>query len=101
MVPTCNIRQLRCTQALDRRFNGLQSRFGRAVAAAAASAATHAGRQQQQQQAVVIGSGMAGLAAAEVLSRHFDHVMVLERDQPHPEWEKGAVDMAKVCCLAR
>ncbi|WIA20116.1 hypothetical protein OEZ85_005967 [Tetradesmus obliquus] len=38
---------------------------------------------------------MAGLAAAEVLSRHFSHVVVLERDQPHPEWQQGAVDMAK------
>jgi 2-polyprenyl-6-methoxyphenol hydroxylase-like FAD-dependent oxidoreductase len=39
---------------------------------------------------------MAGLAAAEVLSRHFEHVVVLERDEPHQEWEQSAVDMAKV-----
>jgi choline dehydrogenase-like flavoprotein len=32
------------------------------------------------QQAVVIGSGMGELAAAQVLSRFFDHVVVLERD---------------------
>lgn len=31
--------------------------------------------------AVVIGAGMGGLAAARVLSEHFDHVHVLERDQ--------------------
>ncbi len=31
--------------------------------------------------AVVIGAGMAGLAAARVLSDHFDEVVLLERDQ--------------------
>lgn len=32
-------------------------------------------------QAIVIGSSMAGLTAAHVLSKHFDHVVVIERDQ--------------------
>ncbi len=40
-------------------------------------ATTNAG----QGQAVVIGSGMGGLAAAKVLSKHFDTVTVLEKDQ--------------------
>jgi 2-polyprenyl-6-methoxyphenol hydroxylase-like FAD-dependent oxidoreductase len=31
-------------------------------------------------QAVVIGAGMAGLAAAGALAEHFDRVVVLERD---------------------
>src|SRR3954454_7471990 len=31
-------------------------------------------------QAVVIGAGMAGLAAAGALAEHFDQVVVLERD---------------------
>jgi glycine/D-amino acid oxidase-like deaminating enzyme len=35
---------------------------------------------EQRQHAVVIGSGMGGLAAAQVLSRHFSHVTVLEKD---------------------
>ena len=30
--------------------------------------------------AVVIGAGMAGLAAAKALSAHFEHVSILERD---------------------
>jgi 2-polyprenyl-6-methoxyphenol hydroxylase-like FAD-dependent oxidoreductase len=32
-------------------------------------------------QAIVIGAGMAGLAAAGALSKHFEHVLVLDRDQ--------------------
>ena len=31
--------------------------------------------------AIVIGSSIAGMAAARVLSNHFDHVTVIERDQ--------------------
>jgi 2-polyprenyl-6-methoxyphenol hydroxylase-like FAD-dependent oxidoreductase len=31
-------------------------------------------------QAIVIGAGMGGLAAAKALSRHFEHVTVLDRD---------------------
>jgi threonine dehydrogenase-like Zn-dependent dehydrogenase len=34
--------------------------------------------------AIVIGSGMVGLAAAQVLSRHFEQVVVVERDRPQP-----------------
>lgn len=33
-----------------------------------------------QHTAIVIGSGMAGLATAQALSKHFDRVLVLERD---------------------
>ena len=31
-------------------------------------------------EAVVVGAGMAGLAAAKALSRHFEHVTILDRD---------------------
>ena len=31
-------------------------------------------------EAVVVGSGMGGLAAARVLTDHFEHVTILERD---------------------
>ncbi|WP_242054013.1 NAD(P)-binding protein [Nostoc parmelioides] len=34
--------------------------------------------------AIVIGSGIAGLVAAQVLTKHFDQVTVIERDR-HPE----------------
>jgi len=42
-------------------------------------------------QAIVIGSSMSGLTAAHVLSKHFDHVVVIERDQLSgtPEARKG------------
>lgn len=42
-------------------------------------------------QAVVIGSGIAGLTAAKVLSDHFAHVTIVERDdQPGgPEYRRG------------
>jgi hypothetical protein len=96
MVPTCKMQQLRCNQRFVRRSATFDSRRVQAAAVASpASPATRAG-QQQQQQAVVIGSGIAGLAAAEVLSRHFERVVVLERDEPQPEWDASAVDMAKV-----
>jgi|YNPNPStandDraft_1061719.scaffolds.fasta_scaffold06096_8 2-polyprenyl-6-methoxyphenol hydroxylase-like FAD-dependent oxidoreductase len=41
--------------------------------------------------AVVIGSSMAGLLAARVLSNHFDRVTIVERDPvcDHPESRKG------------
>jgi 2-polyprenyl-6-methoxyphenol hydroxylase-like FAD-dependent oxidoreductase len=41
--------------------------------------------------AIVIGGSMAGLLAARVLSDHFDHVTILERDpvQDAPEARKG------------
>lgn len=42
-------------------------------------------------QAIVIGGSVAGLATAEVLSRHFDHVTILERDHysGNDEFRKG------------
>jgi hypothetical protein len=92
MVPACRSRQLCSKSVLNRPSEGLRMRSVRSAAAHAAVPST-----KQQQQAVVIGSGMAGLAAAEILSRHFEHVVVLEKDEPQPEWEQSAVDMAKVC----
>lgn len=35
---------------------------------------------------MVLGSGMAGLAQARVLSKYFSSVKVLERDTIAPEW---------------
>jgi len=46
--------------------------------------------------AVVIGGGMAGLVTAEMLSKHFSEVVMLERDQPQGLWEENAVAMAGV-----
>lgn len=42
--------------------------------------------------AVVIGSGIAGLTAAQVLTRYFDRVSVVDRDQlnARPEFRRGA-----------
>ena len=44
-----------------------------------------------QYHAVVLGGSMAGLLAARVLSNHFDHVTIVERDLVHdqPESRKG------------
>ena len=43
--------------------------------------------------ALVIGAGMAGLAAARVLADHFERVLVLERDglPEHGAWAKAMV----------
>jgi len=46
--------------------------------------------------AVVVGGGMGGLVTAEVLSKHFSEVVLLERDQPQGLWEENAVAMAGV-----
>lgn len=45
----------------------------------------------KQTQAIVIGGSMSGLLTARVLSDHFQHVMVIERDPVHdqPESRKG------------
>lgn len=42
-------------------------------------------------QAIVIGSGIAGLLAARILTQHFDQVVVVERDQlpPNPQPRRG------------
>jgi 2-polyprenyl-6-methoxyphenol hydroxylase-like FAD-dependent oxidoreductase len=53
------------------------------------------------QKAVVIGSGMGGLATAQVLSRCFQQVVVVERDEPQPLMEQSAVDAAHQEELAR
>lgn len=42
---------------------------------------------------------MAGLAAAEMLAKHFARVIVLEKDKPKPEWEQSAVEMVHVSGL--
>lgn len=48
-------------------------------------------RQTNNQQAVVLGGSMAGLLTARILSDHFDHVTIVERDpvHAHPEARKG------------
>lgn len=52
--------------------------------------------QQPQQTALVIGSGMAGLAAAAVLSKHFRSVAVLERDEPEGLMQQTSLDTARM-----
>lgn len=56
--------------------------------------------QQAQQTAIVLGSGMAGLAVAKVLARHFDRVVVVEKDEPQ-EAGLSALDAAKMQAKAR
>ncbi|MBZ0277747.1 MAG: FAD-dependent monooxygenase [Anaerolineae bacterium] len=52
--------------------------------------------QQQPTEAIVIGSSMAGLLAARVLSDHFDRVRVIERDQlPEDAAYRGGVSQAR------
>src|SRR5579859_5322167 len=48
-------------------------------------------KQSMGKNAVVIGSSIAGLTAAHVLTKHFDHVTVIDRDQlsDAPEARKG------------
>lgn len=41
---------------------------------------------------VVIGSGMGGLAVAQVLSKHFESVIVVEKDQPESLMETTCVE---------
>lgn len=67
---SCRSRQLCSAKALGQPRHRLRMRVERSAAASTGSATSHAAQQQEQQQAVVIGSGMAGLVAAEVLSRH-------------------------------
>lgn len=45
-----------------------------------------------QQTAVVIGSGMGGLAVAQVLSKHCGSVTVVEKDQPKSLMEITCVE---------
>ena len=47
--------------------------------------------ERSTRQAIVMGGSMAGLLAARVLSDHFDHVTVIERDRfpEGPEHRKG------------
>jgi 2-polyprenyl-6-methoxyphenol hydroxylase-like FAD-dependent oxidoreductase len=54
-----------------------------------------------QQVAIVIGSGLGGLATAQVLSLTFDSVIVLERDKPEGLLEKTSLDAAKMENRAR
>ena len=48
------------------------------------------------QTAVVIGSGMAGLVTAQVLSKHFDSVIVIEKDHPMDLLELTSLDAARM-----
>ncbi len=64
------------------------------------------------QTAIVIGSGMGGLAAAQVLSNHFSSVVLLEKDDPNslnhhtsleaaslgPKARPGVMQVARQCC---
>src|SRR5690349_13970300 len=47
---------------------------------------------RQNKQAIVLGGSIAGLLAARVLTQHFDHVIVIERDAlaESTEARKGA-----------
>lgn len=54
-----------------------------------------------QQVAIVIGSGLGGLATAQVLSLTFDSVIVLERDKPEGLLDKTSLDAAKMENRAR
>jgi len=44
--------------------------------------------------ALVLGSGMAGLATAQVLSKFFQRVIVLEKDFPEANNDMSAVEVA-------
>lgn len=87
--------QIRCMHA-QLQIRCETTRIHQVKCLAAASAAAHAGHKQQAHQAVVIGSGIAGLVSAEVLSKYFRRVVVIEKDEKQPEWEQSAVDMVKV-----
>jgi len=49
------------------------------------------GKEKRNEHALVVGGSMAGLLAARVLSDHFDHVTIVERDavHDHPESRKA------------
>ena len=49
-----------------------------------------------EKRAIVIGSGMGGLAAAQVLSKHFDRVTVIEKDDPHDILGLSSVEVARL-----
>ena len=55
--------------------------------------------------AVVIGAGMAGLTAAQAISRHFAKVTIIERDVLPAEAgaaeRHAAVPSMATCCFAR
>jgi 2-polyprenyl-6-methoxyphenol hydroxylase-like FAD-dependent oxidoreductase len=47
-----------------------------------------------QQTAIVIGSGMGGLATAQVLSKHFERVVIIERDDPRKLLQHTSLEAA-------
>jgi len=49
-----------------------------------------------QTKAIVIGSGMGGLATAQVLSEYFDNIIVIEKDHAGEMMEKTSVQTANV-----
>ena len=57
----------------------------------------------QRQHAIVVGGSIAGLLAARVLSDHFEHVTLIDRDflPDSPEPRKGAPQTAHVHVLLR
>ncbi|GBF91594.1 2-polyprenyl-6-methoxyphenol hydroxylase-like oxidoreductase [Raphidocelis subcapitata] len=58
-------------------------------------------RPQTGLRAVVVGSGVAGLVAARVLSEHFDEVLLLERDSLPTEAAEGGLAATKDAVSAR
>lgn len=54
---------------------------------------------RKQLTAVVVGSGMAGLAAAAALSEHFARIVVLEADSPKESWKQDILKAEEVCSL--
>lgn len=51
--------------------------------------------------ATVLGAGMAGLAAARVLSDHFDEVVLLERDSIESEHQARFIGDFWTCALTQ
>jgi len=49
-----------------------------------------------QTRAMVIGSGMGGLATAQVLSEYFDNVIVIEKDQADETMQKTSIEAANM-----
>ena len=51
--------------------------------------------------AIVIGGGMGGLATAQVLSKHFSSVVLIEKDQPQSLQGLSAVEVWRQGIKAR
>lgn len=49
-----------------------------------------------QTRAIVIGSGMGGLATAQVVSEYFHNVIIIEKDHADETMQKTSVEAANV-----